>query len=105
MKSIFNKYTLVFVAAILISFLTANATNNDCLSTNCATLKYNNAIAVNYTFEDEGYINDIPFNTDKISMEHNYNNAISTEFSMEDESFVDDIPFNTRKVVRKHNLK
>jgi hypothetical protein len=48
--------------------------------------------------ETESYINDIPFNTNKIAEKTLYENAISVEFYLEDEEYVDDIPFNTKKI-------
>lgn len=53
-------------------------------------------------FEEEDYINDIPFNTWEIAVE-----AIldGDEVRMDEEPYVDDIPFNTREVACKHLLK
>lgn len=47
-------------------------------------------------FEEEAYIDDIPFNTRQIA-----DSSLSTEtedFEMEDEAYIDDIPFNTASV-------
>lgn len=42
--------------------------------------------------EEEGYIDDIPFDTEQIAND-------SKIFEMEEEGYIDDIPFDTRKVV------
>ena len=46
-------------------------------------------------FEPETYINDIPFNTEKIAAEHLYKKAVTVKFELEEENYIDDIPFNT----------
>jgi len=53
-------------------------------------------------FEEEDYINDIPFNTWEIAVE-----AIldGDEVRMDEEPYVDDIPFNTQEVACKELLK
>jgi hypothetical protein len=48
--------------------------------------------SVNFEMEEEVYIDDIPFDTNKVSIE-------SKTFSMEEEGYIDDIPFNTKKIV------
>ena len=50
----------------------------------------NNALAVNSEFEDENYIDDIPFDTEWV-----VNKLMQPEFNFEDEAYIDDIPFNT----------
>ncbi len=52
---------------------------------------------------EESYIDDIPFDTEKIydSVQDAY---VAQYFQLEDESFVDDIPFNTFSVVDKHQI-
>ena len=56
-----------------------------------------NLNASTYSFNDEAYIDDIPFNTTEvfndIIAEHNL-----AEFNFEDEEYIDDICFNTRCV-------
>ena len=47
-----------------------------------------------FNFEEEAYIDDIPFNTACIAADCKYKKAISVLFEMEDESYIDDIPFN-----------
>ena len=50
----------------------------------------NNALAVHSEFEDETYIDDIPFDTEWV-----VNKLMQPEFNFEDEAYIDDIPFNT----------
>ena len=48
-----------------------------------------------FTFEEEEYIDDIPFDTRCISINCLYQAAISIDFTIEEEEYIDDIPFNT----------
>lgn len=52
-------------------------------------------ILASITFEEESYVNDIPFNTEKISQLTQYQLAIAIDFEFADEDYIDDIPFNT----------
>ncbi len=56
-----------------------------------------NLSAALYTFTDEAYIDDIPFNTNEI-----YNDILAEqnlpEFNFEEEYYISDIPFNTECV-------
>lgn len=49
-------------------------------------------------FEDEEYIDDIPFNTAKVVANYNYKTAVSSSFVMEEERYVDDLPFDTESI-------
>ena len=111
MKSIIKKFTLVFVAiTVLTSYVGASVTlysflekaevSNTYKTTDCASLKYKEAIAQNFIFEEEGYVNDIPFSTDSISDKYNYLNTITENFEIEEDKYINDIPFNTKKIVR-----
>lgn len=53
------------------------------------------------TFEEEGYVNDIPFNTEKISQLTQYQLAIAIDFEFAPEDYIDDIPFNTCEVSQR----
>ena len=53
-----------------------------------------NIFAGGFEMENEEYINDIPFNTEKIAGQMILDYALSTEFSIEEES-VNDIHFDT----------
>ena len=54
-------------------------------------------------FEEELYINDIPFNTEKIAGEAHYKAALTVNFELEEENYVNDIPFNTASIAEMHN--
>ena len=54
---------------------------------------------IEFYFEDEEYVNDIPFDTECISKLCKYNKAISLVFNMEDETYVEDIPFDTENIL------
>lgn len=51
-----------------------------------------------FDFEDEAYIDDIPFDTECVSRNCIYQKAISVEYTMSEEGYIDDIPFSTEKV-------
>lgn len=54
-----------------------------------------------YNFEEEAYIDDIPFNTAKISAQYLYNDAMAVNFELPEELYVNDIPFNTCLIAAK----
>ena len=56
-----------------------------------------------YDFEEETYINDIPFNTACITADCKYEVAIAENYQFEEESIVEDIPFDTRTVLTEKN--
>lgn len=49
------------------------------------------ALLLEFNFEEEQYIDDIPFNTDCISAQCKYEKAMSVEFNFEDEEYIDDM--------------
>lgn len=53
-------------------------------------------------FENEEYIDDIPFNTNEIAEQALYEKAISIEFFMEEEEYIDDISINTRAIASQY---
>jgi len=57
-----------------------------------------NATAETFCFEEEAYINDIPFNTGCVTAEYLYEKAINEEYNFEEESYISDIPFDTECV-------
>ncbi len=57
-----------------------------------------NAAVESFNFEEENYINDIPFNTECITAEFLYEKAITEIYNFEDEAYIEDIPFNTECV-------
>ena len=68
------------------------------LSTIIAVIFSINTFASEINFEEENYINDIPFNTEKIYTELMNERSIDT-FVFEEEAYIDDIPFETELVV------
>ena len=68
----------------------------------------NNSVSphsVDFYFEEEEYINDIPFNTKCVSMICKYKKAMSKTYILEEEDYVDDIPFDTYVVAKNYNYK
>ncbi|NQU34823.1 MAG: hypothetical protein HQ521_16465 [Bacteroidetes bacterium] len=105
MKTLATKTTLALTIAIVIStYIFASATfmvnsvnsKTSTIITNNAIANYEKAISVVYDFNDEEYINDIPFITNSICVEDEYQKAIAVDFEFEEESYIDDIPFNTQ---------
>ena len=81
MKTLKHLSTIISIFILLISInLTA--------SNNC------------FTFPEENYIDDIPFNTSEIVENYNLEQTLKVEFTMEEESYIDDIPFNTSDVAK-----
>jgi len=56
-----------------------------------------NMFANIFEMEQEQYIDDIPFNTEKVASQIILENAINQEFSLTEEN-INDIPFNTYEV-------
>jgi len=56
-----------------------------------------------FNYEEEGYIDDIPFETECVTLECLYHEAVSVDFEHEEEEYIDDIPFDT-KCVSAHCL-
>ncbi len=56
-----------------------------------------------YDFEEEAYIDDIPFDTECIAKNCIYQKAISVDYDMDDEAYVDDIPFDTPAIANEVN--
>ena len=51
-----------------------------------------------FNFEEETYIDDIPFHTEHLTAICQYQKAMAVVFDFEEETYVDDIPFNTECV-------
>lgn len=71
-------------------------------------LKLNNNIEVvpeEIVFEEEEYIDDIPFNTQAIAEAYLLNETMNVEFDFEEEAYIDDIPFNTYEVVKNYKIE
>lgn len=56
------------------------------------------AAVENIAFEEEEYVNDIPFNTALVKENYNYWAALEMNYYCEEEAYVEDIPFNTEEV-------
>lgn len=54
----------------------------------------------NPIFEEEAYVNDIPFDTETIAIKALYEMAMSKVFYLEEEEYINDIPFNTDSIYR-----
>ena len=61
---------------------------------------YEKALAEDYLFEDESFVEDIPFDTKAIFTKSNYTNASAISFDFEDETYVNDIPFDTYAITK-----
>lgn len=61
-----------------------------------------NIFATGFDFEDEQYIDDIPFNIEEVEMQARYEQAISVDFMLtEEESYIGDIPFNVEEIAEQ----
>jgi hypothetical protein len=56
------------------------------------------AMQVVYDFEEEAYIDDIPFNTEAIAEQTRFERSMNENYHFEEEAYVDDIPFNTSEI-------
>ncbi len=99
MKTLTKKSNLILALIVLLStYLFASAsiinisTNTDAVSMAIynSVSEYNNAISVEFNFEEEEYINDIPF--DKQCTDSSYEKAMSVDFTLDEELYIDDIP-------------
>ncbi len=67
----YTKSTALFFAALLLSL---------------------NIFATGIEFDQENYIDDIPFNMEEVVTQITYENAITVDFALTDEDYIDDIP-------------
>ncbi len=51
-----------------------------------------NIFAIGIEFDQENYIDDIPFNVEEVINQITYENAIAVNFSFDEEEYIDDIP-------------
>ena len=56
---------------------------------------------VDFEFEEEVYVDDIPFDTQKVAVEKIYKNALNEVFTFTDEPYIDDIPYELIKMKMK----
>jgi hypothetical protein len=69
-----------------------------------AILFSNSILADGFKLNEEKYINDIPFNTNKIASQSLYLHAVNQQFEMEEE-VIDDIPFDTYEIAKQEILR
>ena len=62
-------------------------------------------LSVDFNFEEEEYVNDIPFNTKCVSAICKYEKAMSKTYILEEEAYVDDIPFDTENIYNESLLQ
>lgn len=56
-------------------------------------------------FEEEEYIDDIPFDTQAIAEAYLLNETMNVEFDFEEEAYIDDIPSNTYEVAKNYKIE
>ena len=56
-------------------------------------------VETEFAFEDEEYIDDIPFDTKSIADNYLFQESLNVSYEFEDEAYVDDIPFDTYQIV------
>ena len=73
------------------------------LSIALVLFSFSNIIAegFDYNYQEETYINDIPFDTHAVTSKIAFEKAINVQFKVEEESYVNDIPFDTHEVVEE----
>ena len=90
----YTALTILLAIAFAISLqFVANAN-----TTMVASATFDQAMMVEFDFEEEAFINDIPFDTHCVSTKCKYLQAISEEFAVEEENYIDDIPFDTDQI-------
>ena len=57
-----------------------------------------------FDFEEEEYIDDIPFNTACVTANCFYNKAIAVVFELSEEEYIDDLPFSTIEIAQQNNF-
>lgn len=105
MKTLKN-ISLIGILTIIVS-LNLNATissfnEGDPANKKSVSIKTNitdKAFVIEFFFEDEEYINDIPFDIDSILDQCKYDKQLCEEFYFDEEGYIDDIPFNTKIVL------
>ena len=87
-------YTVLFLLIASVAFGSELNLNNN-----------SKVVPPEIVFEDEAYIDDIPFDTQAIAEAYLLNETMSVEFDFEEEAYVDDIPFNTNEVVKNYKTE
>ena len=65
----------------------------------------NELMTLSVDFEEEAYVDDIPFNTAEIVAKYNYTVSVSVSYELAEESYINDIPFNTNWVADEANAR
>lgn len=65
-----------------------------------------NVSATGIEFNQEQYIDDIPFDLDSIEKQTRYDNAVVVDYSLDEEVFINDLPFNENQMenIRVHSI-
>jgi hypothetical protein len=58
-----------------------------------------------FVFEEEEYIDDIPFDTKAVVEAYMLNETMNVVFDFEEEAYIDDIPYNTYEIARNHKME
>ena len=56
-------------------------------------------------FEEEEYIDDIPFDTQAIAEAYHLNETMNVEFAFEEEEYINDIPYNTYEITKNYRYE
>lgn len=101
MKTNFINNLLIVSLTVLISlhvnatiaFFSEGSTSNESNNKEIVTINTSNIKPpiAEFSFTEENYIDDIPFNTEYISAKSKYEEAMDVEFSFEEEEYIDDI--------------
>lgn len=83
---------ILFVASALLGFNLGYAPSEDLSE---------NKDSIEFVMEEEAYIDDIPFDTEKIAQRALYNESQKETYQFEDEAYIDDIPFDTEEIALK----
>jgi len=94
--------SLLILTLILVTGLNATALKAASSADNppASYNEYKGAIP-GFDFEEEAYIDDIPFDTECVTKDCLYEKAVSEVFDLPDEAYIEDIPFNTAKVAKQ----
>lgn len=57
-----------------------------------------NTIASGIDFNEENYINDIPFNLEMVEAQAKYDLAVAEDFQLEEEEFINDMQFSEQEL-------
>jgi hypothetical protein len=58
-----------------------------------------------FNFEEEAYVDDIPFNTADISRQWLFEEAMMQKFDLNEEAYVNDLPFDTEQVAANYQFR